>query len=149
MMAKALKTCNICNGKIANSFKKYCEFCGLKFCEKCLYKTKEFCQPVNLTQGELTFMEPEENAQTCGLICTVCDRKFMMKAQYDKHRKILEDECEELDLKQTELKETYDGYNEGVSEYIIRKQNIENMETNHKSDEIFQQRRLRTLKHDV
>lgn len=61
----------------------------------------------------------------------------MMKAQYDKHRKILEDECEELNLKQMELKETYDGYNEGVSEYIIRKQNIENMETNHKSDEIF------------
>ena len=61
----------------------------------------------------------------------------MMKAQYDQHRKIMENECEELAQKQMELKEIYDGYNEGVSEYIIRKQNIENMETNHKSDEIF------------
>ena len=61
----------------------------------------------------------------------------------------MEEECVELAQKQIELKEIYDGYNTGVSEYIIRKQNIENIETNHKSDQIFQQRRLRTLKHDV
>ena len=64
--------CHVClAAKLKQGFKNYCSFCGLRACEKCCYKVKQFKKEEN-TPGP----------PASGKICKHCDRKFQMRDMY-------------------------------------------------------------------
>ena len=58
--------CHVCvAAKLKQGFKNYCAFCGLRACEKCCYKVKQFVK-----------VENKSGPPQTGKICKHCDRKF-------------------------------------------------------------------------
>lgn len=55
---------------------KFCDFCGHKASEDCLYKKRKF----QVNKNEVT----NEISIAAGEICKICDRKFIMKTVFKK-----------------------------------------------------------------
>ena len=49
-----------------------CEFCAMKYCHDCRLRSRSFPNSIQLENGE----------KINGKICKICDRKFLMLAQY-------------------------------------------------------------------
>ena len=61
--------CHVCrSAKLKQGFKNYCAFCGLRACEKCCYKVKQFLK-----------VENRPGPTESGKVCKHCDRKFYMR----------------------------------------------------------------------
>ena len=63
-----------------------CEFCAMKYCHECRLRTRDFPNSIVLENGE----------KINGKICKICDRKFLMLAQYKKQIMPMENRDEDL-----------------------------------------------------
>ena len=64
--------CFACKDKLKKQVT--CEFCAMRYCPDCRLRSRAFPNSIELENGE----------KILGKICKICDRKFLMLAQYKK-----------------------------------------------------------------
>ena len=68
----------------------HCEFCGHKACKKCAYKMRLFANQsgkVKLSRMQDADLLTMQRVCKMGRVCRICDRKFFLRASFEKHIK--------------------------------------------------------------
>ena len=66
-------TCNSCPKAFSSKKKQFCNFCGSRACENCMYKMRQYKSHLKSTNN--TFQK--------GLICKVCENKFLLYENFN------------------------------------------------------------------
>jgi hypothetical protein len=78
--------CILCDKTEALTF---CDFCGHKACEDCLYKKRKFQVSKSSSTNEISVKT--------GGICKVCDRKFIMKSAFTQYSAIIDKQDSQIE----------------------------------------------------
>lgn len=82
-----LPSCAFCKGHHfkSKSERTFCDFCAFAFCKNCISKKRQFPEHIKNNKSKNPGSLKDVDDIAVGNICIECDRKFFIRAVYEKH----------------------------------------------------------------